>query len=151
MHDLGLDHVRPWVNRGPLRMRRGGQERGARHRQRVEDLVLQHVRPRPAAKLLDHRAQQPKAGVRVMEPMPGRVLEPGIHDVRQLRPDLARRPLPPRSRRLAGQPGGVGQELRNGHPADRCIGQVVFQPVVEPQPPLVAQPHDEDGDEGLAQ
>ena len=73
------------------------------------------------------------------------------HQVRQLGPELARRPLPPWSRGLAGNPGGVGKELADRHLADRRIGQVLFERVVETQLPLVAQPHDQDSDEGLRQ
>ena len=43
------------------------------------------------------------------------------------------------------------RKLTDRCPTDRCIGQVLIKRVLETQPPFVAQPHDQDSDEGLGQ
>jgi hypothetical protein len=58
-------------------------------------------------------------------------------------------PLPPRAFGLALQPGGVSEELPQAHPAQRRAGQVLVQPVVEVETPLIAEPEDHRGGQAL--
>ena len=68
-----------------LRMRFPWQERGAPHLHRLQDLALQGFLPWLGTQLLDDRAQQAEARIRIVEASPGRVLaRVRANDVRQV-------------------------------------------------------------------
>ena len=81
----------------------------------------------------------PDVGVVVPAARPHPLHRRGRH---QRRPVAAGRALPPGAVGLRLQPGGMRQQLRDRRAPERRAGYVVLEPVVEVEPPGVAQPHD---------
>ena len=127
----------------------GGQP-GVPHLQRVEDPLGDGLLPAALLHPLDDLAEQGVGEVGVVE-----------DEVRRQHPlgvlELAQQPLlvgglevlPDPAHRLALQPRGVRQHLPDRHRPVPGAGQVGVQAVVQRQPALVAQRHDEHGGEGL--
>ena len=67
---LELHDVRPRVHRETARVRLLGRQGGAGHGERAQDLLPQRVLPAVPAQLADQRAEQPVAGVGVVEQPP---------------------------------------------------------------------------------
>ena len=146
---LGQQRVRPRMHRPARRVRRLRVVGGAVHPERVEDLGLQRRGPVPPAQPPDEGSEQREPDVRVVV-APARAAQRGHRDeAREVGAHGAVGALPPRRPGLGGEPGGVGEQLRDRRIGDRRVGEVVAEGVVETQEPLVAQAQDEHRDERL--
>ena len=147
---LELHDVRPRVHRETARVRLLGRQGGAGHAERAQDLLPQRVLPAMPAQLADQRAEQPVAGVGVVEQPPGRMRR-RAQDVGQPRPELTGAPFPPRPRGLRGQASGVREQLGDRRARRLARVQVLAQRVGQVQAALIAQPHDQHRDKRLGQ
>lgn len=150
LRGLGHHQVRPRVHRPAARVRCARCAARPVQPQRLQHLGAQHVLPRLPAERLDEGTQQRVTGVRVVVDASGSVLEGLLaQHLGQPGPQFGGGTLPPLARGLGRQSARVGEQLGHGHLVGAGPGQVPAQRVREVQQALVAQPHHQNGREGL--
>ena len=147
---LGLTkhEVGHWVHRPALSSTAAGAQRRSRHAERHEQVVAHHLEPRSMLHDLEEVTERGIPDIRVVEAPPG---PEALPDARgdEFVPGATGGAFPPRSRCLGLQPGGVGQQLLDGHRPEGRPRNVLLEPVGEVESPGIPQAQDRHGDKGF--